>query len=990
MGELLSNTITLVGVADGAPGAPGTSYYTYIRYSANADGTDFSEEPNIYLGIYTGPSATAPVEKEAYTWTKIEGDPGKTTYIDIRYSNDNLTFTSNKGRDVGDYMGIYVTQDESIKDESYEPSFGNYTWKRITGDPAASYSYKIKYNNKSILRFVNKATKNDIKYSYTPAEFTATIVKSSLAGDEPMTDFTLTAYYTYYDESGNIHTEIVKNKDGNDIVSEEGTITITLASNYEDINIQSFSFIATGNEKETASDIVDVVYGLTDDMAKFSLNATNIVQSILDTTLTFDTSGLTVRNGGFIIKDKQDNKVFYADENGNLFFSGSINTNSGSLGGWIIEANGLRDKNNLVGMYSGTEQSIGGAAVRFWAGRSEKGTVNSPFSYIFAVNEKGSLYASDIFLTGRLQSKEGYLSDRLIVGTADSGVVIYGGSNEDSFISSSKYASGTLGYGWKISQDGSAEFSNIIARGKIQSSVFEYNKISSVGGSLYIAPTIYINTYSTKVIHNANKHQYYFSWTLPYSSATNICGHNWTTEDFVKINGEALDDNKNKITLSDIDAKITAIVEENDSTTMTFTFSDSISSISKLALAGTTIAPGAIVILYGTGTKKQGLYLTAADRGAPYMDVYDSDTGTSTMPAVRLGNLVGITDTSFPGGRLRDYGLYSSNAYLRGQLMLPGAGITNQKEISFGEGEANSPIRIWAGAPDIDDIRDANFIVTEKGYLYAKHGIFEGTVKATNSEFSGTIRAAGVVIDENGTGENPAQAPNHFFVAYKENPSSFNDYVLDMSANGLSVWEGALRAYSDFASGENNFSPEYTDDIYGYDSSKPSITPLPYFTLVDDGTQAELDSRIVAHKAHFSKIKKINATYSMSSAIVDEGIWFGTTNFSTVNANSEKTAFTNIKNQKNIGLGFNDSTLIAKGATVSIEANKSYIGYNQQLIEKANSDGIHINGQVSINNITYEDGKVVKNGDNIVVLGKPEIKEVIIGDNSVGLDFIIK
>ena len=322
--------------------------------------------------------------------------------------------------------------------------------------------------------------------------------------------------------------------------------------------------------------------------------------------------------------------------------------------------------------------------------------------------------------------------------------------------------------------------------------------------------------------------------------------------------------------------------------------------------------------------------------------------------------------------------------------MLPGAGITNQKEISFGEGEANSPIRIWAGAPDIDDIRDANFIVTEKGYLYAKHGIFEGTVKATNSEFSGSIKAAGVVIEEGSIGTNPLINNNHFFVAYKNSPKTFKDYVLDIGEHGLSIWEGALRAYSDFASGENNFSPEYTDDIYGYNSSKPSITPLPYFTLVDDGTQSELDSRIVAHKAHFSKIKKTNTTYSMYSAIVDEGIWFGTTNFSTVSANSEKIAFTNIKNQKNIGLGFNDSTLIAKGATVSIEANKSYIGYNQQLIEKANSDGVHINGQVSINNITYEDGKVVNNGDNIVVLGKPEIKEVIINDISVGLDFIVK
>ena len=44
-----------------------------------------------------------------------------------------------------------------------------------------------------------------------------------------------------------------------------------------------------------------------------------------------------------------------------------------------------------------------------------------------------------------------------------------------------------------------ADFNNITARGKIRSSLFEYNKISSVGGSLYIAPTIYIEDYSFPV-----------------------------------------------------------------------------------------------------------------------------------------------------------------------------------------------------------------------------------------------------------------------------------------------------------------------------------------------------------------------------------------------------------------------------------------------------------------------------------------------------------
>jgi hypothetical protein len=53
--------------------------------------------------------------------------------------------------------------------------------------------------------------------------------------------------------------------------------------------------------------------------------------------------------------------------------------------------------------------------------------------------------------------------------------------------------------------------------------------------------------------------------------------------------------------------------------------------------------------------------------------------------------------------------------------MLPGAGITNQDTIKYGEGETSSEIRIWAGINNIgDDITNANFIVTANGYLYAK------------------------------------------------------------------------------------------------------------------------------------------------------------------------------------------------------------------------------------------------------------------------------
>ena len=48
------------------------------------------------------------------------------------------------------------------------------------------------------------------------------------------------------------------------------------------------------------------------------------------------------------------------------------------------------------------------------------------------------------------------------------------------------------------------------------------------------------------------------------------------------------------------------------------------------------------------------------------MDVYDDSDDNVIKPAVRIGNLSGINDINFPEATLSGYGLYSSNAYLRG------------------------------------------------------------------------------------------------------------------------------------------------------------------------------------------------------------------------------------------------------------------------------------------------------------------------------------
>ena len=102
------------------------------------------------------------------------------------------------------------------------------------------------------------------------------------------------------------------------------------------------------------------------------------------------------------------------------------------------------------------------------------------------------------------------------------------------------FANGALGTGWRIDGDGSAEFNNVYVRGTISASVFEYDKISSVGGSLYIAPTL-ITMSSAPVAVDLVSNKYRFSINHGFSTTgtqTNwSTGRNWLINDIVSLQG---------------------------------------------------------------------------------------------------------------------------------------------------------------------------------------------------------------------------------------------------------------------------------------------------------------------------------------------------------------------------------------------------------------------------------------------------------------------
>lgn len=926
-------------------------------------------------------------------------------------------------------MGVLVTDNPIVLETGWYPTnetsikISDYSWTSLTksGSDGIVYFLEYDYGNKNgnIYKFYT----DSFSYVYTPTTITVT-AKSRVGAEMSVlakAKITCTMHYSYTDESNNEIIDVLK-----ELTSDAGSLTINF-DDYTDTCLEFLVFNCDYNGERILTEIKDIPFGTKKDMAKLALNANNIVASIQETKLTFDTNGLTIKNGGFkIIGSDGLNPVFYVNEKGDLSFTGELTTSSGSLGGWKINEYGLYIEesltqseidgglipNKLVGLYGGGNLFYPGDSlqnpIRIWAGQYDDSiivddAITNFKNYNFAVTENGSLYAKMADISGKIVATSGYIKNKFLVGDTNNGIVIYGGdTNIQSFIGSALSSSGPLGYGWKLSQDGTAEFNNITARGKIQSSVFEYNKISSVGGSLYIAPTIYTEEESLEISElkintlddSGAKSSLIVSWILPYSTIElnneeteettlilqNVNGRDWKITDEVKLDGDILIGEK-KYELSNIDGYISAIEaidEKNSKVSITF----EVEVLIAQEIIGQKFLPGTILILYGSEERRHGLYLTAAGSNSPYMDVYDDSADNTVKPAVRLGNLAGINDENFPMAAFSGYGLYSSNAYLRGQLMLPGAGITNQETIYYGDENTSSPIRIWAGLNNTeDDISKANFIVTENGYMYAKQGIFEGTVKASNSEFSGTIKAAGIVVEEGGTGLDPAPKEDHFFVAYTDNPTNFNDYVLDIGAHGLSIWEGALRAYSDYASGLKESTS--INPIYGYSNSEEYkyLNPLPYFSLADDGNGEELNSRIVAHKGHFLTVKLENANYVANSVIIDDGIWFVNNTYNNID-NIEYTSFYK-RNKINNGI-FLKNNLLTIDYIKGINLNTTgtiYIGAKDtDFVEK--EEKLFIRGQVNIvNDIS----------DNLISLNGQIIKEAFAADKttSIGFDIVV-
>ena len=356
--------------------------------------------------------------------------------------------------------------------------------------------------------------------------------------------------------------------------------------------------------------------------------------------------------------------------------------------------------------------------------------------------------------------------------------------------------------GWWLDESGDAQFNNVSVRGKIESVVFSYNKKSAIGGTMVITPTLYIEEPVECVNGIA-------TISLGTSNAAI-----WEKINQVDINippvgkGEAIILKEVKITVSQGSIQFNTTEPVIPVGTQIISTSTSVNSIELTA----ENENGSTIIMRGSDTSNSLSMLGYIDpKKLIELDVQSLEDFPELDPGI--------------DGYTPRYGLFSNNAYITGQIALPNAGITNG-DIPIADSWNGRPtginhdsddgkrIRFWAGKPDNNtsgtktDISQANFIVTEDGTLYAQDGIFNGRVNATNSDFSGYIRATGIIIGNIDPNEIPgdltASDYSHFYFQWADNvlaqniKPDVNNYIVDINKNGLNIWEGGINVFSDY------------------------------------------------------------------------------------------------------------------------------------------------------------------------------------------------
>jgi len=297
---------------------------------------------------------------------------------------------------------------------------------------------------------------------------------------------------------------------------------------------------------------------------------------------------------------------------------GKITAGSGEIGGWTIESDKLSKGTDAdyIALIPGTGIQMGDSTF-----------ADAPFS----VTNAGVVKATSGTVGGWTLSNDKLTGNNIIISSS-------GAIQTSNFISS--MVGGLAGSGYRIGEDGIAEFEEARIRGTLSTAVFEKETVSAVGGALIVANAtalksgslILSGSIATASVDNAAG---FVSGEYILAKATSSTGF---TEEIMKVH--SVDTSANTMVVS---------------RSMNGNLIQSMSSGQ---------------VLVSQGANGTGFILLNATSGSetPYIDIVErTGTGVNDLDIkVRLGDLSGISDNNF--GTLSGFGLYTDNVFLKGTI----------------------------------------------------------------------------------------------------------------------------------------------------------------------------------------------------------------------------------------------------------------------------------------------------------------------------------
>ena len=398
-------------------------------------------------------------------------------------------------------------------------------------------------------------------------------------------------------------------------------------------------------------------------------------------------------------------------------------------GGATIQANSVALTTDTTGNYMVDLAEGTGIDISHTPAEGSTGTITLDLTEVGVDGAANQLITDDG--DGTVSSEGNLKFDGTTLTIADSGGA-----------GSTSYTSGFVGSGWRIDQGiqeagkTSATFDNLTIRGTM--SVYELliNQVRATNGNLFVSST---GKVSGSVTHNGG-----VSYTLNFDTGDNS-GHGFAANDVIRMQRFDNAGTGGSVILSDLTVASVA----------------STGSLTANLRTG-TIAPqeGFEYVRLGntsTAGRQGGIYLTADDANAPFIDVFDNitshadwnaNTGSANTNAggpgtkVRIGKLDGITSARFGSLPASSYGLWASGSvYLEGGINASfgkignwtiGTALYNTKT-TLAVDTGNNGIYIGTDgiAAQVSNVNTFS-LTTSTGAIFANTGVIGGWTLGTN------------------------------------------------------------------------------------------------------------------------------------------------------------------------------------------------------------------------------------------------------------------